>query len=191
MKFLDRIDRASGIATGSAMIIGAVWLAFLMVLITLDVAFRASGAGGLTGTHEIARNSVVGITFLFVPYTMRRGGHLRSEVVVKRLPGGLQRSARAVGSIGGALVFVAILWASWGPAFRDLRVGAYTGEGALRVPVAPFRFIIIVASILMVVECLLDAFRHFRHEVRDGEGAAADPELAAVLPSEEKGGRHV
>lgn len=61
---------------------------------------------------------------------------------------GLQKAMRTLSSVLGFLFFLAIIYSSWGPFVEAVSIGEYEGEGALRVPTYPVRFLIVVTSVL-------------------------------------------
>jgi TRAP-type C4-dicarboxylate transport system permease small subunit len=118
-----------------------------------DVTGRAFFGNPVPGTTEIARLTVVAIAFLAVPYAMRRRSHIRSTVVLTRVPELVRRGLQVVAYLSAAVVFTLIARASWSPMMEAWRRGDWV-EGAIRVPTAPTRTVIVIASILVVLESL-------------------------------------
>ena len=58
----------------------------------------------------------------------------------------LQKFMRTLSNFLGFLFFLAILYSSWGPFLEAVSIGEYEGEGALRVPTYPVRFLIVVTA---------------------------------------------
>ena len=48
----------------------------------------------------------------------------------------------------GLLLFLGMAFSGWGPALEALDVSEYEGEGALRVPTYPVRFLVVVTSVI-------------------------------------------
>lgn len=152
-------DRTTEVANG----LGSAWILGLMLLIVGDVVGRAlsgllfhvTGAVvnlSIRGTPELVKLSIVGIVFLQVAHTLRHGRHVRSTVVTDRLG---ERPAEALTFIAhllGAALCALIVWSSWDDMVRAWRIGEFEGEGALRVPVAPSRTIVIVGTALFGLE---------------------------------------
>ena len=139
--------------------LGSVWILALMVLVVGDVVGR--GLSGLLarvtgvvinlsirGTPELVKLSIVGIVFLQVAHTLRHGRHVRSTVVTERLRPRLAEAMTLVTHVLGAALCALIVWSSWDNMVRGWRIGEFEGEGALRVPVAPSRTIVIVGTAL-------------------------------------------
>ena len=53
---------------------------------------------------------------------------------------------RTLSNILGFLFFLALVYSSWSPFVEAFAIGEYEGEGALRVPTYPVRFLIILTS---------------------------------------------
>lgn len=172
-RILDSFDRVLGFVSRGFGVVGAVWIGVLMLLITFDVLSRAMFNSPVTGTSEIARNSVAGIVFLLIPYAMRTGSHVRSEVVLSRVPEILQQTLRVLSNFLGFLLFALLIWASWTLMVRSWTIGEFEGLGALEVPVYPIRTIIVVASVLMCIECLNSMLRNFRGKIQQASDRAA------------------
>jgi hypothetical protein len=47
----------------------------------------------------------------------------------------------------GLLFFLGTAFSAWGPALEALGVSEYEGEGALRVPTYPVRFLVVLTSL--------------------------------------------
>lgn len=146
------LHRVSGAISVTMAFLAAGLVALLMVVITVDVVGRATIGVPFTGSVEIATNLVVAIAFLGMPYALHRGSHIRSTVVIDRAPAGLRTALTTVGHLVGIAAFAAVAWGSWSPAVRAFQAGEYEGEGALRVPTWPIRWLIIAVAAVMVIE---------------------------------------
>lgn len=142
----------------------------LMLLVSGDVIGRdlsvlASNLAGTTvnlsirGTPEIVKLSIVGIVFLQLAYTLHEGRHVRSTVLVDRVPPAVGTTLTLIAHLMGAFMCVLIMWSSWDNMITAWQIGEYEGEGALRVPVGPSRTLIIVGSALFGIQFLILAGR--------------------------------
>ncbi|MPZ88719.1 MAG: TRAP transporter small permease subunit [Nitriliruptorales bacterium] len=158
MAVIDLLDRWLGRASGVLAVLGCVCLGILAVLICVDVVGRAVGVS-VPGVVEIAATTVVAVAFLLLPYTLHRRGHVRSTIIRNRLPQILRRVIDVVAYGAGAVIFALIVHSSWDLTLRAWATGEYAGEGALRVPAAPTRSVLLAASIMMALECGMGALR--------------------------------
>jgi TRAP-type C4-dicarboxylate transport system permease small subunit len=144
------------------MVFGALWSFGLAFYILFDVACRALGIKGVPGTAEIARNSIVMIVFMQLPYCVLSKGMLQADFLVHWLPPGLQRGLRGAGYVGGALLFAALAVGSWHPALEAWLRASFDGEGAFRMPIWPVRFTILFGcalSALCYLQLMLEELR--------------------------------
>lgn len=153
------LDRVVGACSLAAVVLACVWITVLMLWIVGDVLGRTLEISGITGTVAMAADSVVAISFLCIPYAMRRGGHIRSTILVDRFPASVASWLLAVSQVLGVLIFAFVAWSSWEPMMASWASGEYSGEGSLRIPTAPFRTVVVAASALMALECGLAAVR--------------------------------
>lgn len=135
-------------------LVSGLAIGFVGLLTVADVVGRAFFGYPVTGTVEITKTSVVAIGFLAAPFAMRQRSHVRSTLVVQRVPFPVEQGLRAFAYLLGVALFILIAVASWGPAVSAWVNWEYEGEGALRVPIAPTRTAIVAASIVMSLECL-------------------------------------
>jgi len=151
------------------MVLAAFW-AFVLCFITLaDITFRALNYP-LQGTKEIIANSVVIIIFLQVGFAVRSRSMLGADFLVALFGNNTQRYLSVFGFLLGALFFSILFKGGIDPALRSFANGEFDGEGALRVPVWPARFTILIGSALAVVNYLaLAAIELFKLNVDDLE----------------------
>jgi TRAP-type C4-dicarboxylate transport system permease small subunit len=128
-------------------VISAFWVIVLAVIILIDVTGRYLFSLPLLGATEIIKNSVVSITFLQIPLAIYRGGMIRTTLIYDRLGPDGQRWIRTLANVLGLLFFLGTAFSAWGPAIEALGVSEYEGEGALRVPTYPVRFLVAITSV--------------------------------------------
>lgn len=154
------------------MILAAVWALALSVLIVADIFANNVYGHAIPGVREIVISSIVMIVYLQLGYAIRSHSMLRADSLLLIMPLLARRVALAVGYALGAALFLMILRGTISPAVYAWTTSEFWGEGALRVPVWPTRFMIIVGAALAilnyVVAALIDVFGF------DDGGAAGD-----------------
>jgi TRAP-type C4-dicarboxylate transport system permease small subunit len=128
-------------------IVSAAWVLVLAVIIFIDVCGRYFFGLPLLGATEIIKNSVVSITFLQLPLAIYRDGMIRTTIVYDLASDDWKRILRSITNLLGLLFFVGTAFSAWGPALEALGVSEYEGEGALRVPTYPVRFLVVITSL--------------------------------------------
>lgn len=167
---LDKFDRTVGAVSRGFGVAGALWIAVLMLIVSSDVLGRTLFESPIVGTPEIVSNSVPGIVFLLIPYAMRTSSHVRSSIILSRIPGIWRQALHVLSYLSGIVMFGLIFLGSWGPMVRSWRIREFEGVGALEVPVYPVRTIIVVASLLMCLECLSFLLKGIRGEGQSTPG---------------------
>lgn len=124
----------------------------------------------LLGSVEIIKNSVVAITFMQLPLAIYSESMLKTTIFYGRSREALKKLMRTLSSILGFLFFAALVYSSWGPFVEAMSIGEYEGEGALRVPTYPVRFLIVATSLFAAIVYLLLIILDWKGRV-DDEGA--------------------
>jgi len=140
-------DRYTSSIAEKVHIVSAMWVIVLAAIIFIDVMGRYLFSTPLLGASEIIKNSVVSITFLQLPLAIYRGGMIRTTLIYDLVDLKVQKYLKALMYICGFLFFIGTVVSSIAPAQEALLVSEYEGEGALRVPTYPVRFLIIFTSI--------------------------------------------
>jgi TRAP-type C4-dicarboxylate transport system permease small subunit len=156
---LGTTDRATAGLSALLMAAGAALLVVLMFWIVASVLARNIGGFSVRGTPEVAANGVVAISLLCAPYVVRHGGHIRTGVLIDRLPPAGKRVASGIAHLIGAAVFAFLAWAAWDPMLTSWATGEYSGEGSLRIPTAPLRTIVVLFALVMSVELILSGLK--------------------------------
>ena len=159
--------RISDRITKFLMVLAATWAFGLCFFILADIVFRFFNMP-LQGIKEVVANSVVMIVFLQLGFAIRSRSMLNADFLVHLFGPKAQRVLTVAGFLLGALFFLILLHGGIDPALRSFANGEFDGEGALRVPVWPARFMILVGSALAVINyLLLAAIEAFGLKVED------------------------
>jgi TRAP-type C4-dicarboxylate transport system permease small subunit len=141
--------------TQALLVVAATLACLLSFLVVADVVGRVIFNHPVKGTPEIVSISIVIICWLQAAYAIRSGGMLHVDSLAARLPPRAQKVLGIAGALLGAAFFGLILWGSFEPAAHAWNSNEFEGEGALRVPVWPARFLIILGAALAVLNYLL------------------------------------
>lgn len=128
-------------------VVSAFWVLVLAGIIFVDVMGRYLFSQPLLGATEIIANSVVSITFLQLPLAIYQGGMIRSTLLYDAVGERARRVLRTLACVLGLAFFIGTVFSAWGPALEALAVSEYEGEGALRVPTYPVRFLVVATSV--------------------------------------------
>lgn len=127
-------------------VVAVIWTFLLVFFVTADVLGRFIFNHPITGIPEIIQASLVGLAFLYLPHITWEGRQVRSDLAKSLMGPHFNRVMRIISSAVGVAVFCLILLANWNDMVEAWRIGEWEGQGALRVPTAPFRTILIAGS---------------------------------------------
>jgi TRAP-type C4-dicarboxylate transport system permease small subunit len=146
-----------------ALLVFAAILAFLLCfLVVADVVGRVVFNSPVKGTPEIISLSIVIICYLQCGFAIRSGGMLRVDTFISRLSPRTQSWLAMLGAIAGLFFFAVVCYGSFSGAAHAWDSNEFEGEGALRVPVWPAKFVIILGTGLACLSYLLMALESFR-----------------------------
>lgn len=170
-------------------VISALWVLMLGFGIIADVLGRALFSYPIRGTSEVIKNSVVAITFLQLPLAIFSGSMLRTEIFSDAMRPFGRKLLRTVGYTLGAVLFLLVAWSSLPDAMTAWRINEYEGEGALRVPTWPVRFLVIATSVYTAIAyaCMiwLDWTDQLELELAYPGILSADAQAREVIPQHE------
>jgi len=155
------------------MVLAAALAFSLCFLVVADVLGRVVFNHPVQGTPEIISLSIVIICFLQTGFAIRSGGMLRVEALTSHLPPALNRVLLAIGALLGVLFFGVILYGSLDGAGYAWSSNEYEGEGALRVPVWPAKFVIVLGCTLATINYLIIFIKVLRGSVSNEEIGSA------------------
>lgn len=164
MDFLRRLNEQAT----RAMLVSAAVLAFLLCfLVVADVIGRVVFNAPVKGTTEIVSFSIVIICYLQAGFAIRSGGMLHVDMFTSR-GGPRTRSAfAALAALAGLVFFGLICWGSVEGATHAWVSNEYEGEGALRVPVWPARFVIVLGTFFAAFSYAINLAQHL-HDTLHG-----------------------
>ena len=145
---------------------GSCWIVVLMLLINAEAISRSAFNQPIIGVIEMIEISVIGIVFMQLADSLRRGVLTRSDglfnQVMRRKPAAGHVMAVVTYLLGAAFMGL-IIWGS-APFFIDAwGKNYYIGvEGMFTAPVWPVALIIVVAVAVTMVQFLIMLADHWR-----------------------------
>ncbi len=139
------------------MVLAAAWTFVLAFVIMADIIGRGVFNTPVHGVREVVMNSIVMIVFLQAGYAIRSRSMLRADFIIGKFSPLLRRIALVFGYLLGAAFFLFIVTGGIDMAVHSWVAGEYEGEGALRVPSWPTRFMILFGGGLACLNYLLMA----------------------------------
>ena len=148
----------------------AAWLLLAMVaLVTADIVLRNLMRTGFSWANEITEYALYLITLLTAPWLLRRGQHVRIDLLLTVLPARVAWLMEALSDILGFVVSLVLVRYGALMTYDSWQLGALTiknlvfPEWWLLAPLPVF-FVLIAAEFLFRLHRLLSAERAPRHE---------------------------
>ena len=151
-------------ATETLSTISAFWILLLAAIFLYDIIGRELFDTPFLGTHEIVGNSIVGILFLELPSTIKRGAMLRTTIVYYAVSTIPRRVIDCASYLLGVGLFLAIIFGGWDAMIVSWEVQEIEGAGAFEVPIYPVRTLIILFSSDLRADLSAAVLRHRRRE---------------------------
>ena len=150
--------KISDIMSKFMMVVAAIWAFGLAFLILANIIGRSIFDSPVYGTAEIVSTSIVIIVFLQVGYAIRSRSMLRADFLIIHLPELVQRIFLVIGYLLGAAFFLMIITGGWEESILSYIEDEFEGEGALRVPSWPARWIVLIGSALALINYIVLAY---------------------------------
>ena len=115
----------------------------------------------IPGTTELIKTAILAIIFLGVAYTLQQKAHIRTTVLIRKVPEKVASWFEVVSCIIGIIIFTLVSVYGWEAAVKAWQVQEFEGV-QLRVPTYPSRFIMVLGSVLLVIQYTINLVSTFR-----------------------------
>lgn len=170
---MDSLRRLNDAITRALLVLAAMLAFLLCFLVVADVLGRVVFNSPVKGTTEIVSLTVVIVCYLQAGFAIRSGGMLHVDMFVSKGGPRTQSAFAALAALAGVVFFGLICWGSWDGAAHAWTSNEFEGEGALRVPVWPARFVIVLGTFLAAFSYGLQLVQHLGSLVRGEPPALA------------------
>ena len=110
---MDRLSDAFGHILDGLMAVGCLLLLAMTLIIGADVITRNTGVGGIAWSGEISENIIYLLTLISAPWLLRRGQHIRVDILLRALPGKTAWLLEWAGDILGLACSLYFVWYGW------------------------------------------------------------------------------
>ena len=148
------------------MVIAAVLAFLLCFLVVGDVSGRVFFGSPIKGTTEVISLAIVTICFLQAGYAIRSGGMLNVDTVVIKFSPRWQSIFGVLGAFAGMFFFAFLCYGTFEGAVHAWASNEFEGEGAMRVPVWPARFVIVLGTGLAALCYLILMVQNFERAIK-------------------------
>lgn len=156
--YLERLSRLLNIVGGW------VCLPILTALITVDVVSRYLFNSPIIGGLELSSILLMMVFLLGIPECTRTGGHLRMEILSRRMSSRIKRVVTLLYDIVGISIFGLL-------AKNELKEIKYNfslsrATEYLDIPIWPLHIIIMFVSLCIIAQFLIDGFASIKDQTR-------------------------
>ncbi len=173
MKLLTKVatifDRTVDLLSNLASII----LIFMMLAVGADVVMRYFFSRPMVWLNEVVGALLLYFTFLVATWVLRREGHVRMDLVVRRLSPRVQTILDIIASILGVIISLVLMWFGAQVTLEHWQKGLYIPT-QLDIPNAYILVIIPIGSFLLFVQFLRRTYRCLK-----SQGSSPDKERRA------------
>ncbi|WP_292057648.1 MULTISPECIES: TRAP transporter small permease subunit [unclassified Martelella] len=151
------IDGLSGLSAALA----AAGLVLLALNVFLDVLGRTFLHRAIPGTIDMTINWWMPmLALLAFGYTEKMQDHIKVTVLLDSLPIGLRRAIEGIFSLLAAVLLMFLAFYTWVDAARSAKIGETTSSSP-PVMIWPFKFVAVAGVIVLSLQLLATAWRHF------------------------------
>lgn len=140
--------------------LGVLFLALMVVTVLWQVLGRYVPVVAWTGAGEIARYSLVGLTFSVLGWLVSKNAHITIEIIDTALHGRALTVVRALASLVLAVICFGLLWES----FALIEGGWTRGTAVLRIPFGYLYLVLALGFISGTARALVNVFLAHRPE---------------------------
>ena len=165
MKLLAKISAGFDRSVGILAFLGIVLVVFMIFGVSTDVILRYFFSRPIHWMLEVTAYSLLWMTFLGVAWVLKGEGHVKVDLVLKRLNPKTQAMLTIITSLMGAIIFLVITWYGAKVTWEHLQTGYFLST-LLRPPKWPILAIIPIGSFFLFIQFLrrayaqLDIWRH-------------------------------
>jgi len=121
-----RLSAAYGRLLDAMAVAAALLLLAMVLLVTLDILLRNVGGRGIVWSNEVSEYALYAMTLLTAPWLLRRGQHVRLDLVLIMVPRRVAWLMEAVGDLIGFATCLVLLRYGAAMAYESWRLNSIT-----------------------------------------------------------------
>jgi TRAP-type C4-dicarboxylate transport system permease small subunit len=123
---VSRLSNIFGRVFEALAVAAALLLLAMVVLVTADILLRNLTRTGFPWANEVSEYALYMMTLLTAPWLLRRGQHVRIDLVLSMMPARVAWAMEALGDVIGFLLCAVMMRYGFHMAFESLRLGSLT-----------------------------------------------------------------
>ena len=169
---MAELSRLYGALLEGLMIVAAFLVLAMTLMIGGDVVLRNVGAGGISWSNEVSEYILYLVTLLSAPWLLRRGQHIRVDILLRALPPRTAYAMEWAADIAGFLCSLYFVWYGFRVAFESFAANAITVK-TLVLPEWWMLAVMPVAFVLVTIEFVFRMHRLAGAEIGPREEAVS------------------
>ncbi len=123
---MTRLSTAFGRLFDALAVLAALILLAMVIVVTADIVLRNTVRGGFAWANEVSEYALYLMTLLTAPWLLRRGQHVRIDIMLTLVPPRIAWLMEAVGDLLGFAVCVILIRYGFAMTYDSWRLGAIT-----------------------------------------------------------------
>ena len=123
---MNRLSATFGRLFDALAVLAALILLVMVVLVTADIVLRNLTRTGFPWANEVSEYALYGMTLLTAPWLLRRGQHVRIDLLLSVVPTRVAWLMEAAGDVIGLLVCIVMVRYGAHMAADSFRIGSLT-----------------------------------------------------------------
>lgn len=164
---MARVETLLGWLVKAGGVVGVMCIAALTVLTVTTVVLRQANVA-FPGSYAVSELLLIPAISFSLAYAAWEGAHTRVEFLTGLLPRPVSNLIEGVIGLGGLVFWVYITRAVWNEALRKMAQNEMAA--IINVPVAPFRWLMVTALVLMCAVLLLRSIKAFSGQLAPARG---------------------
>jgi TRAP-type C4-dicarboxylate transport system permease small subunit len=123
---MTRLSAAFGRMLDALAIVAASILLAMVVIVTADIVLRNLMGAGFAWANEVSEYALYLMTLLTAPWLLRRGQHVRLDIILTLVPPRIAWLMEALGDVLGLAVSITLIRYGLDMTFDSARLGAIT-----------------------------------------------------------------
>jgi TRAP-type transport system small permease protein len=166
---MTRLSAAFGRVFDALAVAAALILLAMVAIVTADVVLRNTSSGGIAWANEVSEYALYVMTLFTAPWLLRRGQHVRLDIILTLVPARVAWLMEAVGDLLGFAVCIVLVRYGFAMSYDSWRLGAITiknlvfAEWWLLAPL-PATFVLLAIEFIFRFDRLLRGERARRIE---------------------------
>jgi TRAP-type C4-dicarboxylate transport system permease small subunit len=159
---MGELSRCYGALLEALMIVTAFLVLAMTLMIGGDVLLRNLGAGGISWSNEFSEYILYIVTLLSAPWLLRRGQHIRVDILLRALPARIAYAMEWIADTAGLACSLYFIWYGYRVAYESFEAGAFTVKTLVlpewwMLAVMPVAFVLVAIEFVFRMQRLRDA----------------------------------